>query len=83
MKRRYFLSEDADNDLVEQFTWFSETAGWPVGMMPTGSLPRRLLHSVKEPRFFAYCTSPEILTLFSRTYNRRVRRGVKDDDYHD
>lgn len=30
MKRRYFLSEDADNDFAEQFAYFSETAGWEV-----------------------------------------------------
>ena len=28
MKRRYFLSEDADNDFAEQFAYLSEAAGW-------------------------------------------------------
>ena len=30
MKRRYFLSEDADNDFAEQFAYLSETASWEV-----------------------------------------------------
>lgn len=30
MKRRYFLSEDADGDFAEQFAYLAETAGWDV-----------------------------------------------------
>lgn len=30
MTRRYFLSEDADNDFAEQFAYFAELSGWDL-----------------------------------------------------